>query len=268
MRTLQPDQTKGESEMERLQQCVRKAQKGIRKRKSSASADCSDLKPFDAQFRLRYIEGGGPPAENVKYKLVETKTQKILKEGTTNEDGLTEQIFTDNPEEVNVIVIRKNDDRLDEEKNVGTFKTNDKKDSCEDVFILRGRIFFDFRYVNSVRDKAQSFIKAAETRKRKTMASSVFDKRKGDVWWSFIITTECEMKTQWQTLFDLQQETEMLVEQGHLFTHASKDTTNPENKSGLLFAGHTGCSEDAIPHFCQPGSAFPMVPTKQRMQKF
>jgi hypothetical protein len=144
---------------------------------------------YDEQVLIQYNEKR-EPAKNVKYKLIERNSMKVLQEGKTNERGLTERLTTEKQLPVDVIVFRLNDDRQEVEKNIGSFWTNDRKDSIEVININRGRIFFDIRYVNPAKDKAESFIKAAETIKKQ----SYYDKYRGDVWWSFDVTTECDIK--------------------------------------------------------------------------
>ena len=194
---------------------------------------------YDEQVQLLY-SGTNIIAKDVKYKLLEKGTGKVLVEGKTNDKGLTERVSTETPENIEMIVIRVNENKSDEEKSVTAYiRTNDKKDSVSMVYIQRGRVYFDIRYVNSVKDKAQSFIKAAETIKRKAGLRG-FDKYKGDVWWSFDVTTECDITERWQELFALLQEYDMEVEEGHILTHASKSGEDGD-RSGLEFVG---CTED------------------------
>jgi hypothetical protein len=96
------------------------------------------------------------------------------------------------------------------------------------------------RYIHPVKDAAESFKKAAETIKRGAVLA---DRNRGDVWWSFDVTTECDIKNKWQELFDLQQKADMEVEEGHILTHASKNELTSD-VAGLELAGGIGCTED------------------------
>jgi hypothetical protein len=223
---------------------VRRAIKECKGGKPSQTADCSEFKKkYDEQVRILYNETNDP-AKGVKYRLIEKGTGKILAEGKTDKQGLTERVSTGGEsKDVSIQVIRLNDDRKEEEKDAGVCKTNDQKDSIHDVKIWRGQIYFDFRYVHPVKDKAKSFIHAAETTKRKTKSYGKADEYRGDVWWSFEVTCEDDIKMKWQELHDLQQEVDMEAEEGHIFTHATKG-----NKSGLSFEDDPqyGCGIDSI----------------------
>jgi len=198
---------------------------------------------YDQQVLIRYKDGTRDPVKGISYKLIEHASKKALKEGETDEKGLTGRVTTEKPEAVDVIVLRLNDERQWVEKNIGSVRTDTRQDSIEAVEMYRGRIFFDFRYVNAVSDKPRSFIHAANTIRRK--AQSYVDKYRGDVWWAFEITTECEMTSKWQVIYNLQQEADMEVQEGHILTHASKAVWPPGAKSGLEFAPREECNKDA-----------------------
>jgi len=197
-------------------------------------------KTYDEQVILTYrYSFTDDRAKNAKYKLVEKNTGKILAEGWTDDRGMTERVCTEKPEYVDIIIIRPNEKKQEEEKNISMFKTNDKKESYYIAIVGKGRIFFDIRYVNPEKDAAKSFIKAAETQKRKAWARGFDEYNEGDVWWSFEVTTECDITTAWQKIYDLQQRYDMKIEEGHIFTHASKNG----DLTGLTFAT-IGCTED------------------------
>jgi len=221
---------------------------------------------YDEQVILTYrYSFTDDRAKNVQYKLIEKNSGKILAEGRTDDRGQTERVCTEKPEYVDIIIIRPNDEKQEVEKNIGMFKTNDDKNSYYLAHVGRGRIFFDIRYVNAESDKAQSFIKAAETQKRKASGRG-FDKyNEGDVWWSFEVTTECDIKTAWQKIYDLQQKYDMEVHEGHLFTHATKDQVSLGGNSGLLFARDIGCTADGMLSFAEIVSMQELKWTKTSM---
>lgn len=205
----------------------------------AAAHAAEEKKVYDQQVLICYKEGTKGSVKNISYKLIEHYSKNVLKEGKTDEKGLTERITTEKTEAVDVIVLRRNNAKELVEKTIGSFKTDTRKDSIEVVEMHRGSIFFDIRYVNPIKDPAQSFIKAAETLKKETH----FDKYRGDVWWSFDVTTECDIKDKWRELFDLQQETGMEIEEGHILTHASKNEMD-SGVPGLEFAKRLGCSDE------------------------
>jgi hypothetical protein len=184
----------------------------------------------------------------VKYRLVERGNhQNVLAEGKTDVRGMTERVFTSKSKEVDVLITRLNDKQEEEEKTIEyvrivTEACTCRKDYIKVVEIKRGRIFFDIRYVNEEKDEVRSFIKAAETQKRIAERKHRYDKYKGDLWWSFPVTTECGITTQWERLAKLQQKADMEIEEGHLFTHATKD--GEDGKPGLTFAKKSGCAQD------------------------
>jgi len=191
---------------------------------------------YDEQVLIQY-QGAREPAKNLKYKLVGRDSKTVLKEGKTDEKGKTERITTEKAEAVEVFVIRLDSDKKYSERKVGYFWTNDRKDSVHVIQVLRGRIFFDIRYVHPTKDAAQSFIKAAETLQRD--AQGLVDKYRGDVWWSFDVTCEEDIKIKWKELKELQEEADREIKRGHILTHASID-----GKAGLDFEVREvfGCS--------------------------
>ena len=189
---------------------------------------------YDEQVLLRYRETN-EPARKVKYKLVERRTGKVLAEAQTDEQGLTERVTTEKAEHLDIFVYRLDENQNEVEKSVDSFaKTNTSPDSLRTEYIYRGRIFFDMRYKNDEKDKPQSFIKAAETQKRKA-AFRGFDKYRGDIWLTFIVTTENDLKTAWQNIYDLQQKYDIEVHEGAVFTHARAGFHNVDSP-GLTFA--------------------------------
>ncbi|MDR2092960.1 MAG: hypothetical protein LBP58_06560 [Azoarcus sp.] len=183
-------------------------------------------------------------AKNLKYRLFEKDTNNLLAEGRTDDQGATKRVVTEGPKHLEIFIFRATDDQKGEWKKVNDayLTTSEYKDSKEMAYIPKGHVFFDIRYINAIKDPAQSFKKAAETVKRKTRGGGSFDKYRSDVWWSFDVTSECDIKARWEELAKLLQEFNMEVQEGHIFTHANKQ--DPKN-AGLEFAEVVGCDQDA-----------------------
>jgi hypothetical protein len=191
---------------------------------------------FNVKVHISYDNSKGC-AKKLKYKFVDHQTQKVLMEGITDEKGYTEKFTADKPVDIEVIAIRRNNNKEWEEKNIGRVFTSKTEDYVDRISLRKGRIFFDIRYVNSVKDKTQSFIKAAETLKRRNISYNM-NRYQGDVWWSFDVTTECDIQSKWEELAKLQEESDLEIQEGHLLTHATKG-----DKPGLTFA-EIGCNQD------------------------
>jgi len=188
---------------------------------------------FDERVKLVYQETN-EPAKKVKYELLQKNTGSVLASGQTDDDGLTERVFTDKQEDIELVVYRLGESKTEEKKTVSAFiKTNTNAESIRTVQIYRGRIFFDMRYMNSTKDKPKSFYKVAETQKRKA-ASRGFDKYRGDIWLTYEVTYERDMKAAWQNVYELQQKYDMEVQDGLLVTHASTAIFISKN-AGLEF---------------------------------
>jgi hypothetical protein len=206
----------------------------------SQCVDCSEFKKkYDEQVCILYNETNDP-AENVKYRLIEKDTGKILAEGKTDKQGLTERVSTDKPEDVDIVVILPkqfsslNQDIREENYSGGTCKTNNTNDSCYMAKISKQYIFFDIHYI--VNDKA--FERAAKTERR--LAKKDRFKMK-DIWLSYAVKSESEFKEAWRKVYAFQQKYGLEIQEGHIYSHSDLSLIGT-GKAGLEF--RPGMGED------------------------
>jgi uncharacterized Zn-binding protein involved in type VI secretion len=192
------------------------------------------LPVYDEQVRLIYVDsysGAEKHAENVEYELFSGSTGKVLTQGKTDSNGLTERFSTSQPEQLEVIVYRSN-----EGKKVGVCTTNNTDASVYDIHIPKGHLFFDIHY--KVRDKA--FSRAARTERINAVKYNRYKKENGDDWLSFEISTEADFKQAWSKIFAMQQELDMEIQEGHIYSHASLSFLGIAKTAGLEFRESPG----------------------------
>lgn len=212
----------------------------------SQTADCSQLYNVQVALILHDVKDGTErPAAFVDYRLVNKESGQILTEGKTDEDGLTERIHTKTKIQVNIVLLKLYAKTVQLRGDTVYYADSAplSADTCttfpekqlhvHEVLIKRGRIYFDFRYVNPIKDSGRSFIRAADTAKRENfmLGKDGFgtNPHQRNQWMSFEFTTEYDFKRKWALLYSIQKDLGMLIEQGHIFSHATGE--------GLEYAG-------------------------------